>query len=465
VDTFSIIRNALAASEGDASKAGLDARTAETGRIVMAVQSVVDALTPPDGGRYVVAFSDISTAMTELGARRITVSSAPLKDRSLSMVEKAVVIATLAAHEIGHTLVTRPRGNVVERHNAHSGFHAVANLADDIILEPHMAYRYPILEDAFAFTGMWVLRNTAKTLPKVTSITPGMTPAERFNVLISATRYGDVPEIVWSGTAALEAREWARDWAARLIATPLRDDATFIALCDEAWVWLRTKVEDDEPVEIDPPTQPGGETGEDGEPEPGESDEDEDGEGGSGPSTDDEPTDEEGEDEGEGGSGESDDEEGDETDGEGAGDGEDESDEDGSDESSGTKDGGESMDFGDESDADGESEGEGEGDDESDDEGETGTTADGDATDDEDGDSSQIEDDAAGGGGNANANDNDLMDEDAWNEDEVDDSIHDKAEREPYDYEGSMVEQQVRTYASTTVTAFGHHGTMSTEWT
>ena len=174
MDTFSIIRNALAASENDPDKVGLAQDITDTARVVAAVQVVVDALTPPDGGRYIVGFKDIATAGTSLADHRIVVSSKPLRDPDLSLVEKAVVIATFAAHEIGHTYVTRPRRypvDVVKAHNDHSGFHSVANIADDIILEPFMVDRYPILQDAFDFTGAWVLRNTAESLP-VTHIAP-----------------------------------------------------------------------------------------------------------------------------------------------------------------------------------------------------------------------------------------------------------------------------------------------------
>ena len=306
MDTFSIIRNALAASESDPDKVGLDDHTITTGRILAAVQTVVDALTPPDGGRYIVSFMDIGTAGTSLATRRIVVSSKPLHDRSLSMVEKAVVIATFAAHEIGHTLVTRPRGNLIREHNPHTGYHAVPNLADDLILEPHMVDRYPILEDAFAFTGLWVLRTTAKDLPKVERVTNNTT--DRFNLLLNASRYPDLPDIVFPDAASIAERDWSRDWASRLIALRLTDHSGFIALCDEAWERIRETVEpqpepepepepeeaeDDEQDEDDESeTEPGEDEGEDDEQDESET----------------EPGDEQGEDEGEGGSEESEDE-------------------------------------------------------------------------------------------------------------------------------------------------------------
>jgi hypothetical protein len=462
LDTFTLVKSALAKSADDDDKRGLDLRTIEIGRITAAVQTVVDALTPPDGGRYVVGFVDMQTAATDLQARRIIVSSKPLQDRNLSLVEKAVVVATFAAHEIGHTIVTRPRADLIRQHNPKSGFHAVANLADDIILEPFMVDRFPILADAFAFTGEWVLRNTAKSLPRVEAGGWTTTP-ERFNTLISATRYGDTAPIVWTTASAMNERAWGRSWAERLCAADLRDHATFLALCDEAWDRIRSRDEDDAPVDEPPPgDEPGdGEDGDD-QGQPG---------GDPGPSTDDEPGDEQGEDEGEGGSGESDDEDGDEDgeqgdepgdesedgdeSGEDDGDGDEDGDDEGNpggDESGGTDDGGGSMDWGDESDAEGDDDGEpGDGDDP------------GDGSDDEDADGDPGMD-GEGGGGNASANGADLRDEDEWNDDDVDQTTHTEAHKQRWDYDGDTVEQAARTYQNTGTTAFGRHGKITTTW-
>ena len=272
MNTFSIITNALAESENDPDKAGLDEYTIMVGRVIAAVQKVVDALTPPDGGRYVVALADISTAGTSLGERRITVSSKPLNDKALTLIEKAVVIATFAAHEIGHTLVTRPRDGAAQKHNTHSGYHAVANLADDIILEPFMADRYPILKDAFAFTGLWVLRTTSPVLPKVHTMQRSMSTPERFNVVLSATRYPDLDDIVFSDDVTKAERDWSRGWAQRLGALRISDHAGFLALCDEVWERIREEAPEEAPEPIIEEPEQGGD-----EPTPGESNEQDEG--------------------------------------------------------------------------------------------------------------------------------------------------------------------------------------------
>jgi hypothetical protein len=496
MNTFTLVQRALDATLDDPEKQGLNASEIETGRIVGAVQTVVDALTPPDGGRYIVSFADIATAQTSLGERRIIVSSKPLRDGSLSLVEKAVVIATFAAHEIGHTLVTRPRRDLVEQHNRHSGFHAVANLADDIILEPVMVDRFPILADAFTFTGEWVLRATAKQpLPKQHRLTADMTTADRFNLLLSATRYGDIADIVFADAATIAERDWSRAWADRLIAAPLDDHDTFLAICDEAWDRVRSTadVEPEPEIEVEPVTvevdaeesdedeDGDGEDGEQGD--PGESDEDE---------QDGDPGESEGDDEdGDGGESDDDTDEGDDTtdgDGEGESDtesdtdessdeGDDEGDSDGESDGEGDEDGDDAtdgdandgpLDFdedndGDESDGtDGSGESDGDIGEDSD---ATGTDpADGDESDDETAAGNDVPDDANGGGGNNTADDAPLRDEDDFDKDEVDESMHDSAEKDPYDWDGQRVEQAVRTYASTTVTAFGRHGSITTTW-
>jgi hypothetical protein len=468
MDTFTIIRQALQASATADNAADLSAEVRDAGRVIHAVQTVVDLLTPPDGrGKYEVSFVDIQTAATDLSKRRIIVSSRPLRDRNLTLEQKAVVVTTFAAHEIGHTIVTRPRAEIIRQHNAKSGYHAVANLADDIILEPHMAWRYPILQDAFAFTGKWVLTNTAKHLPRVEQGTWTTTP-ERFNTLISATRYDDSAPIVWATPKAVEEREWGRDWAQRLIALRLTDHDGFLALCDEAWERIRTKDDDDIEIEEPPtdgPTGPGGdepptdEPPTDGPTQPGDEPGDE---GGDEPPTDGptgkgkgKPTDEDGDGEdaddepGDDGSGDADDEDGDE-------DGDpndaptdwDDDDDDGDDE-------------GNPGDDDGDDDGEG--DDESDEDGEDG----GEDADDEPGGEDEdgpIGHDKQGGGGNADAGAADMRDEDEWNDDEVVESTHSEANPTGYDPYDDLMERQVREYSATARLDFGRHGKMSITW-
>lgn len=475
MNTFTLVQRALDASANDESKAGLGENQIETGRVLSAVQTVVDALTPGNGGRYVVAFADILTAQTALGDRKIIVSSKPLHDASLSLVEKAVVIATFAAHEIGHTFVTEPKRGLVTAHNPHTGFHAVANLADDIILEPFMIDRAPILEDAFTFTGLWVLRTTAKgSLPKREYLKRGMSTPERFNLILSATRYGDIDEIVWHPSAVRE-RIWARSWADRLISARLNDHDTFLSLCDEAWERIRSEA--DVPPEPEPepePDQPGTEPGESGSGEEDGPDDDED-EGESEPGEgegDGEPQDGDGQPGGEPGDdgagegdepGEGDGDEGEDGDGSGDGDGESESDGDG------TGDG-----DGDDATESGEPEGGvgvgKPGDDmpdlnQIDRDWDDDTEAEGEGTDEEFGNASEsTPDDAVGGGGDANADDATLRPEDDFDTDEVEESMHDSAERTPYDWNAQRDDEAARIYASTTRTAFGKHGSMSTTW-
>ena len=467
MNTFSIVRDALKATENDPSKEGLDAATVEAGRVIAAVQKVVDALTPPTGGRYVVAFADIQTAGTYIGEHRIVVSSKPLRDPSLTLVEKAVVIATFTAHEIGHTYVTTPRKlpvDLVGAHNPHSGYKSVQNIADDIILEPFMVERFPILADAFEFTGLWVLRTTAVTpLPIRDVLNRETTPAARFNILTHATRYGDIPEIEWVEDNVRAERDWARDWKRRLLLVPLLDHAAFLAMCDEFWDRVRL-VDETEP---EPEPLGGSEEGTN----ENESDEDGDGEG---EGSDDES--DEGDEPGEGGNDFDDDTEGDEPgEGDGDEDGDDGEGEAGDEPGGDTGDGdsesedGEGEDDGESGSGDGEGESHGgDWDGESDD-----SDHDGDEDPDRDGEGGEYtghdgdgdpDSDKAGGGGNAEANSDSatLRDEDDFDQTEVDETTHDSAEQT--DTWSERDEERVRTYDSTTSTAFGAHGHLPTSW-
>jgi len=462
VDTFSIIRNAIARSEAERAARvadlaygldGFNADAVEQAHIIAAVQVVVDVLTPPDGGRYIVGFADITTAATNLGDRKIIVSSKPLKDASLSTVEKAVVIATFAAHEIGHTYVTKPRKELIAAHNPKSGYHAVANLADDIILEPFMIDWAPILTDAFAFTGQWVLRTTGGPLPKRVAMKRDMTTAERFNVLISATRYGDITDIVWAPNAESE-RDWARGWSARLIDARLSDHATFLALCDEAWARVRSEPDVEDEVE-EPPIidEPEGEPTDD-EPEGEDEDEPPVTDGPTEP-TDDEPQGED-EDEPQGPGGEDEDEEPtDEP-------GDDETDEpptsgpDGGVKGQPDEDGpiSDPADQPRDWDEDGEDE---DGEPEPDGDDEPGPDT-GDSK------SPDTREGKAGGGGDATSEDHPVRDEDSLDPKEIEKTSHDQVARDPSDWDASRIEQTIREYASTDTTSFGVHGAAPTTW-
>jgi hypothetical protein len=445
MDTFSIIRDAVARATSDPDKAGLSAADREAGDVIAAVQVVVDVLTPPGGGRYIVGFADIATAATSLNEHRIIVSSKPLRDYRLSTVEKAVVIATFAAHEIGHTFVTAPRKDMVAVHNPKSGYHAVANLADDIVLEPFMVARYPILEDAFAFTGAWVLRTTAGELPKVVKMRRDMKTAERFNAVLSATRYDDSAPIVWDGDAAARERDWCRDWAARLIAAPTVDHATFFALCDELWDRIRCEAEEDpepEPPIIDEPVGPPGPKRDEDEDE----DEDEDGEDeptGESKDPNDAPRDFDDEDDEDDGEGESKD--GDEDGNEGGDEPTDEPADEPTDEPTDGKDEGDEP----TDEPTGPSDPK-DGDDEPDDES---------SKDDLDKEPEASSDDDEGG-----PNSSPARGEDDFDERDIDKSTHDQVKRPEYDSRADDYERAVREYASTTATTFGRHGTLSTRW-
>lgn len=475
MDTFTVITNALRESEADAVRTAdaVGYQNHDTGRIMAAVQTVVDTLTPPDGGRYIVGFANVATAGTSLSERRITVSSKPLRDPRLSLIEKAVVIATFAAHEIGHTYITAGKRAALVKSHAEacrfpgSGYHALANLADDIVLEPFMVERFPILRDAFAFTGAWVLRSTQPTLPITRRIEHGQKTSDRFNVALSATRYGDIPEIIWDGERAVEERDWYRAWADRLIALPVTNLDGYIALLDEAWHRMR-QPEPEPETQPQPPITDGPVGPSNDEPQPPD-------EGGSDEPTDggDEPEGPTGEDEGP--TGESDEPEGDEPEGEGGSEGEDE-DEDG-DETEPTDEGGEGGDDesddepegGDGDDEGGDKGGEGPpptfGDEDEDEDGEDGEPN-GDGDDEShDGDGERHGDESEPNGGQSDGGGDPENDGSDFDKDDVDESTHDQSEADPREtWEQQRADEAIRAYNGTDRLAFGQHGSFTVHW-
>lgn len=511
MDTFSIVRQALDKSAGDEQVGLVADRVTTIARVVHAAQTVADALTPADGGRYIVGFADVATAGTDLAGRRIIVSSKPIYDENLSLIEKAVVVATFVAHEIGHTEISRFKAEQVRLHGERKGkgYHSVSNLADDIILEPWMIDRYPILADAFAFTGLWVLRSTAKELPK-REHGNWESPAQRFNTILSATRYGDVEEIVWATQTARDERDWGRAWSDRLVAAPIRDVPGFIVLCDELWERINERPEaepepepepgedeaEDEPpviIERDPlgrspkgKSEPQDETdeeqdGEDDESEPegdepggsqsddpttGDDDESEseDGEGeGSETETEDDTDQDDGA--GEDAEGETEDDESDEgtDEGDDATDGATGEDEDGDDLGEQTSDMPDSFDEPEgETDGSCDNDGDDEGTDEGDSKGDDPSTDGGEGSDEENADGPEGPKGEGGGGDAEQGAQEPEGDWDTdWDDREVDQTTHNQSESQGDD---EAVETAVREYESTERLAWGKHGTATVRW-
>lgn len=286
-DTFADRKTLSSVRGRRAGEVGLDALTA--------VQTVVDALTDGNGGRYKVAFSAKVEASTSLQSRAITISSAPLTDGSIKLREAVEVMVGLTTHEVGHTILT-PALQAALEHKYGTPvpalIHKTGNVLDDVRLERWMAARFPGIGGSFKVTIKYVGR---KTIPAkvVVGWTDGLTLAQRFNFFVAATRYR--AHVSWLGSAATRReRQYWVDWAATYAADPENIDL-LIAGIDVAATKLRLPVEpesnqpdEDEPVETpesdddEPPTtdcgpnvpnddddDDGGLDDEDGDDEPG----------------------------------------------------------------------------------------------------------------------------------------------------------------------------------------------------
>jgi hypothetical protein len=247
--------------------------------VMAATQRVVDTLTPPAGGRYIVALKDAETASTDYRAHRIVITAKPLFDSSLTQAEVAEVLTGLTAHEIGHTIFDAHEAEAVRAHNPHPAYHKCHNVLSDHRLETRMRARFPIIGPTFTTVGRWVAKFYRYGDKRAVVATPTMTSLERFNFMVAAVRYPT--GVRWSADplTRAERRRW-REWADRYIADDSLD--LHLAGCDEAFAWLmEAKTPEPEPEdESGEDEDEGGDEGEplgDGSDESDEDDEDEDG--------------------------------------------------------------------------------------------------------------------------------------------------------------------------------------------
>ena len=83
--------------------------------ILDAVQTVVDVLTDPKGGRFRVALTDKVAASTQLqGRRRVVITSKPML-AGIGRSRAVQVMTGITAHEIGHILYTKPTAKAVAK--------------------------------------------------------------------------------------------------------------------------------------------------------------------------------------------------------------------------------------------------------------------------------------------------------------------------------------------------------------
>jgi hypothetical protein len=132
---------------------GYDASTPIAAKAVVAhgmVQTFVNAFAR--GGRYRVDFSDkVSTAGTDLQARKIVITTAPLSDPTLSAQEAGLVLTGMAAHEVSHDRYGRSTAAAVRRaFGASPMANRLSNLLDDVRIERRFVTDYPGYAAVFA---------------------------------------------------------------------------------------------------------------------------------------------------------------------------------------------------------------------------------------------------------------------------------------------------------------------------
>lgn len=195
---------------------------AETaGRTLGAVQTICDALIPPSAGRYTVAFGG-STAMTERGKRRITVTPQPLYTKGMRLCDVADTLTGFVVHEIGHVEIS---GATEEALNAwltanpgylpwRNSIHAISNVIDDHALEVWARNRFPGVGYTFRVTTKFVAQEQAMFTRPPFQFKTSDTFTQRFNFMVVATRYRWF--VRWaSDPATRRERDWWIDWTER----------------------------------------------------------------------------------------------------------------------------------------------------------------------------------------------------------------------------------------------------------
>ena len=208
------------------------------------VQSVVNAFSR--GERYRVVFDpNTSTAGTDFEARKITVTTAPILDQTITAEQAGLILTALAAHEISHPRygkatakaveVAFPRNRLAQR---------LGNILDDVRIERRFVGDYPgyagIFEPLLEYVGAATMKKNGGR-----QVTPAIT--DQANIAAGALRY---PMIVdWTGIEA--ERDWWLNWADRWS----REDSPRRHV-EAIRIALRHVVETREEAKAASPTQP-----------------------------------------------------------------------------------------------------------------------------------------------------------------------------------------------------------------
>jgi len=166
-------------------------------------------------GRYQVSFNEsTTTAGTDMNARKVTITPAPIADPTLTPEQAGRILTGLAVHEISHPRYGKETAREVQRVFPYNPVaDRISNLLDDVRIERAYGREYPgyanVFEPTLRYIGNAnVERNGGKRIVPVMS--------DQANLAVAAVRYPFVAD--WNPTTAAEARWWI-DWAERGAAT------------------------------------------------------------------------------------------------------------------------------------------------------------------------------------------------------------------------------------------------------
>jgi hypothetical protein len=175
------------------------------------VQSFVNAFARD--GYYVVTFDPhTSTAGTDMHAKHVAITPAPIADKDLTAEEAGLILTGLATHEISHPRYGRRTAQAVDAAFPGNGTASrLSNLLDDIRIEKRFIADYPgyagIFEPTLNYVGAASLkRDKILGLRKPSLNAP-------VNLAIGATRYPSFND--WSDPAIKAEFDWWNDWAVR----------------------------------------------------------------------------------------------------------------------------------------------------------------------------------------------------------------------------------------------------------
>ena len=173
------------------------------------VQSFINAFARD--GHYVVSFDpNVSTAGTDMKAKHVVITPAPIADPNLTAEEAGQVLTGLAVHEISHPRYGRNTAAAVEKvFPGNAIADRLSNLLDDIRIERRFVADYPgyagIFDPTLAYVGQSSVKaNGGKLLTQDV--------LHQVNLAIAATRYPTFS--AWTPETAAEAAWW-NAWADR----------------------------------------------------------------------------------------------------------------------------------------------------------------------------------------------------------------------------------------------------------